>query len=212
MATWREKFEELSAENERQTELWAAVSHALQYKREGDVPVQLRRKLFRLAGLFELADEQFVAIRNERNAVVERSREAVRDEMPGLRVDAPVLTEFLNTSEQLGKVIAKLNEMPTIDVTDDVDTDFVGYLVEDLERLGIATVDDLREILSKDYTAFVANAAGKMEWGMSKAFALQLMLIASNAGDFSIDELLKRDWHETVASRVIKAARKYGPA
>jgi len=43
---------------------WAAVSHALQYKRESDVPSSLQRKLFRLVALFEIADEEFMAIRD----------------------------------------------------------------------------------------------------------------------------------------------------
>lgn len=37
---------------------WAAVEHFLLYKNERDVPKMLRRRLFRLAALFELADEE----------------------------------------------------------------------------------------------------------------------------------------------------------
>lgn len=42
---------------------WSAISHKLLYKREADVPPQLRRKLNRLSALIELADEQFDAIK-----------------------------------------------------------------------------------------------------------------------------------------------------
>jgi len=37
---------------------WAAVEHFLVYKNERDVPKKLRRRLFRLSALFELADEE----------------------------------------------------------------------------------------------------------------------------------------------------------
>lgn len=37
---------------------WAAVEHFLVYKNERDVPKALRRRLFRLSALFELADEE----------------------------------------------------------------------------------------------------------------------------------------------------------
>lgn len=37
---------------------WAAVEHFLVYKNERDVPKMLRRRLFRLSALFELADEE----------------------------------------------------------------------------------------------------------------------------------------------------------
>jgi putative GTP pyrophosphokinase len=42
---------------------WSAVSHALQYKQEAAIPSKLQRRLHRIAGLFELADEEFVGLR-----------------------------------------------------------------------------------------------------------------------------------------------------
>jgi ppGpp synthetase/RelA/SpoT-type nucleotidyltranferase len=38
---------------------WASISHSLQYKREDEVPVALRRRLHRLSALLELADQEF---------------------------------------------------------------------------------------------------------------------------------------------------------
>jgi ppGpp synthetase/RelA/SpoT-type nucleotidyltranferase len=45
---------------------WAAISHALDYKRVEAVPKAFRRKLIRLSGLLELADEQFSDLRRSR--------------------------------------------------------------------------------------------------------------------------------------------------
>lgn len=45
---------------------WAAVSHKLQYKAADEAPALMRRRLYRLSALFELADEQFAALRDER--------------------------------------------------------------------------------------------------------------------------------------------------
>lgn len=47
---------------------WAVVAHHLSYKNEANVPVELRRKLNALAGLFETADDQFEMINVERKA------------------------------------------------------------------------------------------------------------------------------------------------
>src|ERR1041384_2055216 len=38
---------------------WAAISHALQYKKEQDIPSVFRRRLSRLSSLLELSDEEF---------------------------------------------------------------------------------------------------------------------------------------------------------
>ena len=63
-----EKYKDLNAEIQLRTVLqhsWAAISHELEYKSKFDVPDLLKRKLFRLAGLFELADEQFVQVKQK---------------------------------------------------------------------------------------------------------------------------------------------------
>lgn len=49
---------------------WGVISHALDYKTEGDVPAEVRRTLFRVAALLETGDELFGAFRTE----VERLR------------------------------------------------------------------------------------------------------------------------------------------
>lgn len=61
-------FSNLKAEIQVRTVLqhsWASISHELSYKKGYEIPKELERKLFRLAGLFELADEQFLKIRDE---------------------------------------------------------------------------------------------------------------------------------------------------
>ena len=45
---------------------WALVAHHLFYKQESDIPIELRRKLNALSGLFETADDQFESMRNAR--------------------------------------------------------------------------------------------------------------------------------------------------
>lgn len=47
---------------------WAIVQHHMVYKRESQVPSQLKRKLNSLSGLFETVDDQFERIREERDA------------------------------------------------------------------------------------------------------------------------------------------------
>lgn len=46
---------------------WASINHKLQYKHEDDIAPKLKRDLFRLSALVEMADEQFDKVRQEKN-------------------------------------------------------------------------------------------------------------------------------------------------
>lgn len=68
---WRQ-YSDFKAEIQVRTVLqhaWASISHDIEYKSKIEIPDLLKRKLNRLAGLFELADEQFQEIRNERAGI-----------------------------------------------------------------------------------------------------------------------------------------------
>jgi ppGpp synthetase/RelA/SpoT-type nucleotidyltranferase len=47
---------------------WAEIEHGLGYKRQSGVPAAIRRRFSRIAGLLELADGEFVAVRNDAGA------------------------------------------------------------------------------------------------------------------------------------------------
>jgi len=59
---------------------WASISHALKYKDKHDVPIPVQRRLNRLSGLLELADEQFLAIREDVTLVAADVRKIAKDE------------------------------------------------------------------------------------------------------------------------------------
>lgn len=50
--------------------IWAAVSHTLQYKKESDIPFELRRTINRSAALLETVDLEFERVQNERKKYV----------------------------------------------------------------------------------------------------------------------------------------------
>lgn len=85
---WR-PFADIAVEIQVRTALqhaWAAVSHKLEYKSPGDAPASLRRRLFRLSALFEMADEQFAILRDESQA----TNLAYRAEVSKGQLDVPI--------------------------------------------------------------------------------------------------------------------------
>lgn len=50
---------------------WADISHKLAYKKKEHIPEIFQRKLFQLSALFEIADDRFESLRNERKKYIE---------------------------------------------------------------------------------------------------------------------------------------------
>lgn len=78
---------------------WASINHKLQYKHEDDIAPKLKRDLFRLSALVEMADEQFDKVRQEKNeyiaSLIDNSQnEKVFDTHVDLNLDS--LQAFLN--------------------------------------------------------------------------------------------------------------------
>jgi putative GTP pyrophosphokinase len=205
---WK-SFADIHAEIQVRTLLqhsWAAVSHALQYKREGDVPITLRRRLYRLAGLFELADEEFIAIRDARDSAVLQSVEAVRDKNKSARIDSTVIIEVMRTSDNFRK---QVNAMEKIGFSFESSLEYVGTIVEECERLEIVTLRQLEKIISQDYSAYFRDIFDN-NWRVDDSFALYLLLIASHRDSFTEEHLVQRGWSPDVAELVIQGRRKIG--
>lgn len=216
---WRE-CTDLHAEIQVRTVLqhaWAAVSHALQYKQEGDVPFDLRRRLFRLAGLFEIADEEFVSIRDTAAKIEKDVKTAFAEGSKELAIDAASIQEFIKQWKPLASIRKYAENLgynfgPPDD--DDFDEeprqDSLGAVVRHCERLGIKTIGDLEKLFSYDPNRYLESIhdAGS-DWYVSDDFIIYLLLIGARQSDFSVPILVQGGWHEDIASRVLKGANKH---
>ena len=66
---------------------WAEIEHDLGYKTRDVVPIVARRRLNRLAGLLELADQEFVAIRADLERYAQQLPARVKDEHAEVALD-----------------------------------------------------------------------------------------------------------------------------
>jgi putative GTP pyrophosphokinase len=74
---------------------WASISHKLDYKATSEAPIELRRQLFRLSALLELADEDFASLRDRsRELAVQYRQEVDRGELD-IPLNLDSLTQFI---------------------------------------------------------------------------------------------------------------------
>lgn len=83
---------------------WAAVSHALQYKRETEVDEKFNRRLTRIAGLLELSDEEFSSLKRDREALRNDVQASLRSNDLGVRISALSLSTFLDSDGRIVKL------------------------------------------------------------------------------------------------------------
>jgi putative GTP pyrophosphokinase len=106
-------YKELKAELQVRTVLqhaWAAFSHKLQYKKESQIPKQNRRRLVRLAGLLELADDEFSDLKKQLVATSRRNKRKLSQGIYGLEIDLSSATEYVRSSEVVARITSRFRK------------------------------------------------------------------------------------------------------
>lgn len=80
---------------------WAEIEHDLGYKSNREVPREIRRRFSRLAGLLELADQEFTTIRDELTAYSHEVIDLIRNKSAFVEVNAPSLQAFITESADI---------------------------------------------------------------------------------------------------------------
>lgn len=138
------QFRNLSFELQIRTtsqHIWAASSHVLQYKRENDVPIKVKRSINRVAALLELVDLEFLRVLNSQSEYVNRINEDLNDEQ--LNVDnikvllknkLPADNYDSNEEEGYSELILELNDcgiFKTSELSDFIDLNKELMIQED---------------------------------------------------------------------------------
>lgn len=195
---------------------WATLSHAMQYKREDDVPKDLRRKLYRLAGLFELADEELLSIRIKSEQASLNDRQKISSGNKNVKITPSSLHVFMETwakTEELKKILLAENFIIEDDIgqgDDRVELNYYGDVARECERIGIKTIADLEIALDLDYEFYLSNVHQNPEspWYVSPSFILYLCFIRAFQDKFSFEHLTKYGWEEDIAAYTLDIARK----
>jgi len=111
-------FAEYKAEIQIRTiaqHIWAATSHALQYKQEASVPSPLRRSIYRVSALLETVDLEFERVLGERERYIEKLEPEIHDETLNVDLlkeilDARLPIENQRRSEPYSELIQNLSK------------------------------------------------------------------------------------------------------
>lgn len=191
---WK-NFVNLKAEIQVRTVLqhsWASISHELSYKKTYEIPKQLERKLYRLAGLFELADEQFLNIREEHKNLITQlkitdNNNKIEEEKVNL-----VTLNYLFAEDNKLEIFTFIQEkaLEAGFVIDDEDyyydtkiTNYTSEILKICKILNIRTISELLSVLTKsknvyyEYFKFLIENNDATSWSGHSQFFISLALL-----------------------------------
>ncbi|BCL29154.1 GTP pyrophosphokinase family protein [Streptomyces aurantiacus] len=149
---WR-AFANYRAEIQIRTALqhaWAAVNHKIDYKKPHEVPRGLRRRLFRLSALFELADEEFSNIREESRQISEDYARVVVSGDYDIDVNANSLSAWISVDPLIQDLLsmAQTAGYPYMEERDQAESDRTR-LASTLDSYSIDNLSTLVNVLKK---------------------------------------------------------------
>lgn len=201
---------------------WAAISHELEYKNKNDVPDILKRKLYRLAGLFELADEQFGEVKSEQieltNAIKNKTTLKNEEVFDEINYDT-IKNLFVSDNEIISKFVKAGYEAGFVKETESNIDEFLtefdfSSIVNISIILKIDSITELIELLkvnlplAKSYYVAQLDMQTKEKgennvWYTSNAFLVYLFLL-SLLDTKSLKSYRQGNWSSDILNRVKK--------
>ena len=172
---------------------WAEISHSLGYKSEFGVPKKITREMSRVAGLLEIADDQFISIRDDIHRYGEEVEQLLQQGKLGeVLIDLVTLTQYLEHNEN---ITAFSNELITMSGARRRKFSPEIY-VEQLNFLGKKTIGDIELMLldNKEKALKLARhtfESNKLNWISSNISLYFLCRAELLDNGYSLDDITK---------------------
>ena len=145
------RFENIKLEIQIRTVMqhaWAEIEHDLGYKSKEDIPDQYRRQFSRLAGLIELADENFLQLKNNINNYEKEVREKLPTSKEELPIDSSTLMTYVTEDPNYIKLLDEI-KLLDVPINFNINSSYLSTVVQRAKRLGLKTIGDIDELLEK---------------------------------------------------------------
>jgi ppGpp synthetase/RelA/SpoT-type nucleotidyltranferase len=214
-------FSKLKAEIQIRTVLqhsWASISHELAYKKNYEIPKKLERKLYRLAGLFELADEQFSIIKREHGLLKELiENEKDISEMDNIEINLLTLKYGFEKASSVSNAIKEIAIDAGFIYYDGDDNEYYSEIVLISDIHGFRYLNEIEKSLKMNienlktyFKEIICNASFSKEpnWLGSKGFFLVLAMLFLLDKKMLYKYFKKCDWDKNIINNIKKVKSK----
>lgn len=134
---------------------WAVIEHDLGYKTEFGVPREVVRGFARLAGLLEIADDEFIRTRDRIVDYTEETRaKIIGDNAEDVDIDTISLREYMLRNKKMREFIGALSKLLDVEITEG-DCDMY---IPQIQWLHIDTIGGLQRALERNKDLALALA------------------------------------------------------
>ena len=126
---------------------WAEIEHDIGYKSNMGLPNEIRRHFSRLAGLLELADDEFVKIRKSINARQDEVVSAIKKGQGDVVLDVVSLAEFTEQSTIMAEIENDLKIGYGVKISGTASKTELPAILAVLAYLNISTIKELSRSL-----------------------------------------------------------------
>ncbi|MGG3281347.1 GTP pyrophosphokinase [Paenibacillus solani] len=144
------RFKNCSAEIQIRTILqhtWAEIEHDLGYKSKLEIPKDIRRNFSRLAGLLEIADSEFMRIRNDLEDYEEQVSKQIESQPTKVSIDKVSLEYFVNNNNKILEISKAIAQTANHELS--ISSVFLDRYVERLHYLGIEYISEIENLLNE---------------------------------------------------------------
>ena len=131
---------------------WAEIEHDIGYKSKIEVPRVVRRKFSQLAGLLELADDQFIQIRSDLQTYESNVQENIAQTPQEVTFDKISIFNYLQSSQLVAQFdIDVVQEIYNGDLEklQELTPEYSSQFIKHLSYFGVETVSQLEELMVK---------------------------------------------------------------
>ncbi len=127
---------------------WSAINHDIGYKSDFGVPREIKRQFARLAGLLELADDEFVRTRDNMVEYTEDiRRRIITDDADDVSINMISLNEYVLHNHKMQSLIKEIANIADAEINE---IDPESYIPQ-LAFLEVTKLGDIETMISENY-------------------------------------------------------------
>lgn len=128
---------------------WAEIEHDIGYKGKFSIPDTAKRSFSRIAALLEIADDEFIRLRNVLNEYESNVSSEIKNSPETTKIDNATLAFILKNDDSIKKLDQRIADMLNIDL--EFNEDFISDLSYKLNMAGIHTIKEYKNVAKNDF-------------------------------------------------------------